>query len=96
VIIMNYLKPHRVTGYRETATPASYRGRADGYGSRIPMRAWLQLDGKSWHRVYAVCWGTGATMYINAGSTVQYLETGQLDGIVKRCGLIGYATHGAL
>jgi hypothetical protein len=84
---VQYLAAHRVTGYRETPVPSSYRGRRDGYGSRIPCRAWLELDGKRWHRVYAICWGTGATCYIEERAQPAYLATGDLESIVRRCGL---------
>lgn len=84
---MNYLATHRVTGYRETPIPASYRGRRDGYGSRIPCRAWLELDGKRWHRVYGICWGTGATLFVESQGQPVYLATGDLESIIRRCGL---------
>lgn len=84
---MQYLATHRVTGYRETHIPLSYRGRRDGYGSRIPCRAWLELDGKRWHRVYCVCWGIGGTLFVEAGGQPQYLATGDLEAIIRRCGL---------
>lgn len=87
VSAMQYLATHRVTGYRETPAPSSYRGRQDGYGSRIPCRAWLELDGKRWHRVYVICWGTGATQYIEVSGLPQYLATGDLESIIRRCGL---------
>lgn len=87
---MQYLATHRVTGYRETPVPAT-RVRPDGYGSRLPCRAWLELDGKRWHRVYAVCWGTSATLYVQAGGAPHYLATGELDSIIKRCGLSAMA-----
>lgn len=84
---MRYLATHRVTGYRETHLPLSYRVRRDGYGSRIPCRAWLELDGKRWRRVYMVCWGTGATFYVNAEGGKLWLATGDLEAIIRRCGL---------
>lgn len=88
---LEYLATHRVTGYRETPIPPSYRSRADGYGSRIPCRAWLELDGKRWHRVFAICWGTGATQYINVGGDTLHLRTGDLNAIIARCGLTAVA-----
>lgn len=84
---MQYLATHRVTGYRETHIPLSYRGRRDGYGSNIPCRAWLEIDGKRWHRVYCVCWGTGGTLYINIDGAQQWLTTGALQAIIRGCGL---------
>lgn len=84
---MQYLAMHRVTGYRETHTPLSYRGRADGYGSRIPCRAWLELDGKRWHRVYCVCWGNGGTLFVHADGGKLWLATGALEAVIRRCGL---------
>lgn len=43
--------------------PPSYVGRQDGYGSNIPTRLCMWIDGR-WHRVYSHCWGTGGAMFV--------------------------------
>ena len=80
---MTYLDTKRVTRARWTARPWGKR-RRDGYGSKLPTSLLVQLDGKRWHRVYAICWGTGATCYVLSAGQPLYLETGYdpaLDGV---------------
>ena len=55
--------------------PASYRGRQDGYGSKIPTSLMVRLpDSSRWRRVYCCCWANAATYYADtpAGWVVLY------------------------
>lgn len=72
---MNSLDMSTVTGRRETDPPVT-RTRS-GYGSKLPTSHMLRL-GSRWHRVYAICWGTGATCYIIQGGKPAYIATGEL------------------
>jgi hypothetical protein len=69
---IDYLDPVRVTRVRVTSIPV-YRARGDGYGSKIPTATMLQLDGKRWHRVYAICWSNMPTLYIRTKAGPLYL-----------------------
>lgn len=48
---------------RVSDPPRSYRGRADGYGSRIPTRYEVSIAGR-WRRVYCCQWSNAGTYYI--------------------------------
>lgn len=72
---MIYLDTSRVTRARWTPRPDTRR-RQDGYGSKLPTSLLVQLDGKRWHRVYAICWSNGATCYVLSAGQPLYLETG--------------------
>ena len=46
--------------------PASYGGRQDGYGTKIPTSLMARLpDSPRWRRVYCCCWSNAATYYLD-------------------------------
>ncbi len=73
---MKYLDTALIQSRRLTAPPRT-RQRQDGYGSKIPTSHQLRIGGR-WRRVYAVCWGTGATCYVVKGGERLYIATGEL------------------
>ncbi len=73
---MRYLDMASVQTRRTTDAPLA-RSRS-GYGSKLPTACQLRVAGR-WHRVYAVCWGTGQTLYIVKGGECLYIATGELS-----------------
>jgi hypothetical protein len=56
------LDPSRITRKKKTLTP--YCNSRSGYGSKLPSRWMLQIDGKRWHRVYIICYSNSGSAYI--------------------------------
>ncbi len=74
---MKYLDMASVQAQRHTDPPRT-RQRQAGYGSKLPTSRQLRIANR-WHRVYAVCWGTGQTCYIVKGGECLYIATGELS-----------------
>ncbi len=72
---MKYLDMSTVQG-RRIDMPVHLRART-GYGSKLPTTTQLRI-GSRWHRVYAVCWGTGQTCYVVKGGECLYIASGEL------------------
>lgn len=73
---MIYLDMSTVVAHAYGEPPRSGQTRS-GYGSRLPTGTMLRVA-KRWHRVYAICWGTGSTCYIRKGGVPHYIATGEL------------------
>ena len=71
---ITYLDPATVEATRQTDRPSGYRGRSDGYGSRIPS-SWMLRIGKRWHRVYVVCWSNSGSAYVRTKDGNRWLGT---------------------
>ncbi len=71
---MTYLDMSTVEARRTTQLP---KFGCQEYGNRLPTSRMLKLSGR-WHRVYAICWGTGATCYIRKGGVPHYIATGDI------------------
>lgn len=73
---MNYLDMSQVVARMITEPPPS-RSRS-GYGSKLPTAYMLRIE-KRWHRVYAICWSNGSTLYIRKNGESHYIATGELS-----------------
>ena len=60
---MMYLNSDRVSGTANGKMP-TYNRSQSGYGSKIPTSWKVQLDGKKWRRVYAICYSNCGSAYI--------------------------------
>lgn len=67
------------TAIARVSTPPYNRGRADGYGSRIPVGYEVLLNGR-WRRVYCCQWSNAGTCYIEDRSEGRkpHPDTGRL------------------
>ena len=54
-----------------TDTPRS-NAPASGYGSKIPTRYMVRVNGK-WRRVYAACFGNAGSLYVGKPGAWQYV-----------------------
>jgi hypothetical protein len=53
-----------------------YGRTADGYGGRIATRYMVRLPGDSarWRRVYAMCYGNAASIYVTVRGTIVFID----------------------
>lgn len=71
---LTHLSDDDVLEVRITKTP--FNPTASGYGRKIPTQYMLKLAGKGrFHRVYAMCYGNGSSLYVERGGVVHFLPT---------------------
>lgn len=46
----------------------------DGYGDKLPTSYRIKLDDNRWRRVYAICYGNAASVYVNSAGHRLFLD----------------------
>lgn len=72
---VTYLDSHRVARVHVTNEP-TYNTTATGYGGKLPTRYMLTLNDRRKRRVYAMCYGNSASLYVIVNGVNAFLEVG--------------------
>jgi hypothetical protein len=76
---------HGTIGAALTTAEPRYGRTASGYGRKIPMRYMVQLAGDTrWRRVYAMCYGNAASVYVVRDGETVFLSDTELEVALGR------------
>jgi hypothetical protein len=68
-----------ISGHRTDAAAPAHGQSATGYGSRIPTRHMVQLNGSArWRRVYAMRYGNAVSLYVTVQGRDVFLRDSDL------------------
>lgn len=71
---LTYTDPADVTAVTADDTAPMYGRTVTGYGGKIPTRYRITYRGRT-RRVYAMCYGNSASVYVIVGGAVAFLDT---------------------
>lgn len=68
-----YTDPKKVIALAQDLQRPRHRS-ATGYGSKMPTPYRVMLSDKRWRRVYAICYGNAASVYVNSNGVRLFLD----------------------